>query len=239
MMQFLTPVFFERMLFKHKKIFFGISFFLLSVGLYFALYASPEDYQQGQTVRIMYVHVPSAWASLFFYGLMVVFSLIGLLLRIPFSFLIVQEIAPIGAVFAFITLVTGSLWGKPMWGAFWVWDARLTSMLLLFIIYLAILSLFKSFQNSEKGQKAAAFLTLVGGINLPIIKWSVSWWNTLHQPASVTRLGMPSIHYSMLIPLLIMSLAFLSLGISLFLLRLETQVLFYKMKARLLRYKHG
>lgn len=178
-------------------------------GLYFALFISPVDYQQGETVRIMYVHVPAAWMSLFVYSV-IFFSSISLLVwRNPLSDLISEASVKIGAAFTLITLITGSLWGKPMWGTWWVWDARLTSVLVLFFLYIGLMVLRNSYENSDRGQKATAILGIIGFINIPIIKFSVDWWNTLHQPASIVKMGGPSIHHSMLAPLFLMFFTFL------------------------------
>ncbi|MGO1119377.1 heme ABC transporter permease [Rhodovibrionaceae bacterium A322] len=180
----------------------------LVVGLYLALVASPVDYQQGGSVRIMYIHVPSAWMAMFVYAAMAIASATLLIWRHPLAGLIAKSSAPIGAAFTFLALLTGSLWGKPMWGTWWVWDARLTSVLILFFLYLGYIALVNAFDNPDRGQKAGAVLALVGAVNLPIIKFSVDWWNTLHQPASVVRMDGPAMHSSMLWPLLIMALAF-------------------------------
>ena len=180
----------------------------LGGGLYFALFDSPPDYQQGETVRIMYVHVPSAWMGLFCYVALAVFGASALIWRHPLADLMARATAPIGAVFTLICLVTGSLWGKPMWGDWWVWDARLTSMLILFFLYLGYMALVDAFDDPTRGNRAGAILAVVGVVNVPIIKWSVDWWNTQHQPASVIKMGGPSIHPSMLIPLLLMAAGF-------------------------------
>ena len=180
----------------------------IGAGLYFALLSSPPDYQQGETVRIMYIHVPSAWMGMFCYVAMATFSASALIWRHPLADLMAKATAPIGAVFTFICLVTGAWWGKPMWGDWWVWDARLTSMLILLFLYLGYIALVDAFDDPVRGQKAGAILAIVGVVNVPIIKWSVDWWNTQHQPASVMRMGGPSIHSSMLLPLLLMAVGF-------------------------------
>lgn len=177
---------------------------ILPIGLYLALFASPADYQQGEMVRLMYIHVPSAWMALFIYSFMAVMSAASLIWRSPLSDIIARSAAPIGTMFAAITLVTGALWGKPIWGTWWVWDARLTSMLILFFFYLGYLALLHAFDDDVKAARAAAYLSLVGFINVPIVKFSVDFWSTLHQPASILRVSGPSIHSSMLIPLLLM-----------------------------------
>ncbi len=198
---------------------------LAAVGLYGAFFFSPADYQQGETVRIMYIHVPAAWLSMFCYGVMTASALGTLVWRHPLADAAQKAAAPLGAVFTFVCLVTGSLWGKPMWGTWWVWDARLTSVLVLFIIYLGLIALWHTIEEPSKAGKAAAILTLVGVINLPIIKFSVDWWNTLHQPASVMRLGGPTIHPSMLWPLLVMALAFTTLFLTLHLMATRNEIL--------------
>ena len=202
----------------------------LMIGLIFALILSPNDYQQGLTVRIMYVHVPSAWLALLTFFIMTIYSILGLAFKIPFSFIINSAIAPIGATFTLICLVTGSLWGKPMWGTWWVWDARLTSVAILFILYLVIIFLKNSFSNISVGEKITAILIIVGSINLPIIKFSVDWWNTLHQQASISKLSSPSIDPSMLKPLIIMTLAFTLIGISIAILRIKAEIVNRKEK---------
>ena len=177
---------------------------LLAVGLYLGLLASPPDYQQGETVRIMYVHVPAAWLATFGYVALGLCGLFYIVWRHPLADIALRAMAPVGALFAFLTLVTGALWGKPMWGAWWVWDARLTSMLILFFFYIAMIALANAFDTPERGSRAAAILALVGLLNVPIVKFSVDWWNTLHQPASLVRSGGVSIDPVMLVPLLLM-----------------------------------
>ena len=197
---------------------------LLAVGLWMS-FAAPDDYQQGVTVKIMYIHVPAAWLSTFIYGVMAVASLGTLVWRHPLADAAQKAAAPIGAVFTFVCLVTGSLWGKPMWGTYWVWDARLTSVLALFILYLGLIALWRSIDDPGKAARAAAILTLVGTVNLPIIKFSVDWWNTLHQPASVLRMGGPTIAPELLWPLLVMALAFTMLFLCLHLMAIRNEIL--------------
>ena len=192
------------------------------------IYFSPLDYQQGLTVKIMYIHVPSAWLSLLTYGVMTFYSIVGLAFKIPFSFIINKAIAPIGAVFTLLCLISGSMWGKPMWGTWWVWDARLTSVAILFIIYLIIIFLNQIFDSREVREKTIAMFILIGSINLPIIKFSVDWWNTLHQPASVSKLSSPSIDISMLQPLLVMTLSFSLIGLIIAILRIKAEILIRK-----------
>ena len=206
---------------------FIISLILLIIGLTM-VYLSPLDYQQGLTVKIMYVHVPSAWLALLTYAIMTIYSIVGLAFKIPFGFIINKAIAPIGAVFTLLCLISGSLWGKPMWGTWWVWDARLTSVAILFIIYLVIIFLNQTFENREVKEKIIAIFILIGSINLPIIKFSVDWWNTLHQPASVSKLSSPSIDIKMLQPLLVMTLAFSLLGVIIAILRIKSEILIRK-----------
>ena len=195
----------------------------LASGLYFGLFVAPADYQQGETVRIMYVHVPSAWMAMFIYSSIAIASAMALIWKHPLADLIGKASAPVGAGFTVICLVTGSLWGKPMWGTWWVWDARLTSVLILFFLYLGYIALNNAFDDPVRGAKASAVLALVGAINLPIIKFSVDWWNTLHQPASVTRLDAPAIHSSMLWPLLLMALGFTLLYFLILILRVRSE----------------
>jgi heme exporter protein C len=197
----------------------------LAVGLYLGLAVAPADYQQGETVRIMFVHVPSAWLAMLFYLVMALGALGSILWRHPMADVSQKAAAPIGATFAFVCLVTGSLWGRPMWGTYWVWDARLTSMLILFLMYVGILALWRVMEDGARAARAVSILTLVGVVNIPIIKFSVDWWFTLHQGASVIRMGGPTIHSSILVPLLVMALAFSLLGLALHLLGMRTEVL--------------
>jgi heme exporter protein C len=196
----------------------------LGVGLGLALLQSPPDYQQGETVRIMFIHVPSAWMSMMGYSLLAALGASLLVWRHPLAALMARAAAPVGAVFAGVCLLTGSLWGRPMWGTYWVWDARLTSMLLLFFLYLGHIALTHAYDDPERGDRAAAILALVGVINLPVIEFSVDWWNTLHQPASVLKLGGPSIDPSILTPLLVMAFAMLLLFVVLVMLRTDTEI---------------
>ena len=205
-----------------------LSILSLFIGLIFALYLSPNDYQQGSSVRIMYIHVPSAWLALLTFFIMTVYSIIGLAFKMPFSFIIISAVAPIGSTFTLICLITGSLWGKPMWGTWWVWDARLTSVAILLILYLIIIFLRNSFSNISFGEKITAVLIIVGSVNLPIIKFSVDWWNTLHQPASISKLSSPSIDLSMLIPLIIMTVAFTLIGLLIAIIRIKAEIIVRK-----------
>ncbi len=177
-------------------------------GLWLGLFASPEDYQQGDTVRIMYVHVPAAWMALFCYSVMAFSSAAGFVFKHPLADVAARATAPIGAVFTALALITGSLWGKPMWGTYWAWDARLTSVLVLFFLYLGYIALWEAIEDKARAAKIAALVAIVGFVNVPIIKFSVDWWNSLHQPASVFRPDGPTIDRSMLTPLLLMGLAY-------------------------------
>jgi heme exporter protein C len=208
---------------------------LTAVGLYLALVASPPDYQQGESVRIMYVHVPAAWMALFCYANMAGAAAVGLIWRHPVAELAARATAPIGACFTLLALLTGSLWGKPMWGTWWVWDARLTSVLVLFFLYLGYMALNSAFDDPGRGARASAILALVGLVNLPVIKYSVDWWNTLHQPASVVRLDGPAIHPSMLAPLLVMAAAFTAYYLWVLLLRIRSEILAGKIRSLRLR----
>ena len=213
---------------------FYVSLISLFIGLIFSLLLSPNDYQQGSSVRIMYVHVPAAWLSLLTFFIMTVYSIIGLTFKMPFCFIVNSAVAPIGAVFTLICLITGSLWGKPMWGTWWVWDARLTSVAILFVIYLIIIFLNFSFQNRIIKEKIVAVFIIVGSINIPIIKFSVDWWNTLHQPASISKLSTPSIDPSMIRPLILMTISFTLLGLLIGLLRIKSEIYSRKSASKLL-----
>ena len=202
----------------------GITLLLLAAGLTMAMQA-PADYQQGETVKIMYVHVPAAWLSMFVYGTMTLAALGTLVWRHPLADAAQKAAAPLGAGFTFICLATGSLWGKPMWGTWWVWDARLTSVAVLFVIYLGLIALWNMIEDHGTAARAAAILTLVGVVNIPIIKFSVDWWNTLHQPASVFRLGGPTIAPALLWPLLLMGVAFTFLFLTLHLMAIRNEIL--------------
>jgi heme exporter protein C len=198
---------------------------LFTIGLYQTFFVAPDDYQQGATVKIMFIHVPSAWLGMFCWGLMSIAALGTLVWRHPLADVAAKAAAPIGAAFTFLCLVTGSLWGRPMWGTYWVWDARLTSVLVLLLMYLGLIALWRTIDDPTRAARAAAIVTLVGAINIPIIKFSVDWWNTLHQPASVLRLGGPTIDPSILMPLLWMTLAFTLLFVSLHLAAMRNEIL--------------
>ena len=200
----------------------GLTVLCIAAGLYYGLVISPADYQQGETVRIMYVHVPAAWMSLFIYTVLALASGSFLIWKHPLADIAAQAAAPIGAVFTAMALITGALWGQPMWGIWWVWDARLTSVLILFFLYLGYMALVNAFDEPERGARAGAILALVGVINLPIIKFSVDWWNTLHQPASLTRLDTPAIDPAMLVPLLLMAAGFKLYFLTVLVIRMRT-----------------
>ncbi|MBK1624706.1 heme ABC transporter permease [Afifella marina] len=202
----------------------------LGIGLYLSLVASPPDYQQGDSVRIMYVHVPASWLAMFCYLVMAGAALGTLVWRHPLADVSARAAAPIGAAFTFLALFTGSVWGKPMWGTWWVWDARLTSVLVLFIMYLGLLALWRAFDDPTRAAKVAAVLILVGFVNIPIIKFSVDWWNTLHQSASVIRLDGPSIAPSMLWPLVVMAVAYTLIFVALHLAAMRAEI--YRRRAR-------
>ena len=198
---------------------------LVAAGLYLGLVVAPPDYQQGDSYRIIFVHVPSAWMSLFVYVVMAASGAIVLIWRMKLADVVAAASAPIGATFTFLALVTGSLWGKPMWGAYWVWDARLTSELILLFLYLGYMALRAAFEDPRTASRASAILALVGVVNIPIIHYSVVWWNTLHQGTTVVKMSGPSIHWTMLVPLLLMAVAFKVFYVMVLLMRARTQVL--------------
>jgi heme exporter protein C len=208
----------------------GASVVLFAIGLYLALITSPPDYQQGDTVRIMYVHVPAAWMALGAYTTMALASAVALIWRHRLGDLIAQSAAPIGACFTVIALATGMLWGQPMWGTYWVWDARLTSVLVLLFLYLGYIALVNAFDDPERGARAGAILALVGWINVPIIKFSVDWWNTLHQPASISRFAKPALDPSIMTPLLVMAAAYMMLFTTLLLLRTRAAIIEHRLR---------
>jgi heme exporter protein C len=208
--------------------------FAFAVGIGQALFVAPDDYQQGATVKIMFIHVPSAWLGMFCWGLMSVAALGTLVWRHPLADVAAKTAAPIGAAFTFLCLFTGSMWGRPMWGTYWQWDARLTSVLVMFIMYLGLIALWRSVEEPTRAGRAAAILTLVGAINLPIIKFSVDWWNTLHQPASVFRVGGPTIHPSILAPLSAMAIAFTLLFVTLHIAAMRNEILRRRVRSMLL-----
>lgn len=209
----------------------GVSLIFMCIGLLLGLILSPADYQQGESVRIMYVHVPASWGALCVYTVMAILSGIGFVTRAPLFHLMTKSIAPVGMAFAFVSLGTGAIWGKPTWGTWWVWDARLTSMLLLFILYLGYWMLVSMLEEEERSLSAGAVIALVGWVNVPIIKWSVDWWYTLHQPASVLRFAKPAIHWTMLMPLLCMAMAFALYGLMIAIIRFRTELTKRKVRA--------
>ena len=229
-MLILTPYYFNKL----SKVIIPIltisTFVMMVIGLYLALIVSPVDYQQGAFVRIMYVHVPASWMALGIYIFMAACSFSYLVWKTTISYLLAVASSYIGANFTLISLVTGSLWGKPIWGTWWVWDARLTSMLILFLLYLSYIIIVNSADNIRKTQNPASIIALIGLINIPIVKFSVNIWYSLHQPASVLRLGSPTIHPSMLKPLIIMFISFVLYF--LLILTMCTSVLIYKIKHR-------
>jgi len=209
----------------------AVTLILLGVGLYLSLFVAPPDYQQGETVKIMFIHVPSAWLAMFGYMLIAAAALGTLIWRHPLADVAAKTAAPIGATFTFIALVTGSLWGKPMWGTYWVWDARLTSVLILFLLYLGLIALWQSIEEPGRAGRAAAILALVGAVNVPIIHYSVVWWNTLHQPASVFRIDGPTIDPALLTPLFVMAIAFTLLFVLLHLIAMRAEILRRRVRA--------
>ena len=208
----------------------GATLVLFAVGLYGALVSAPADYQQGETLRIMFVHVPAAWMAMFIYSVMALASAIAIIFRHPLADVAAKAAAPLGAVFCFLALATGSLWGKPMWGAWWVWDARLTSMFVLMLLYIGYIALWQSIEEPARAAMIARIVALVGFINIPIIKFSVDWWNSLHQPASVFRMGGPTIDRSMLWPLLVMGLAYTFLFLALHLVSIRSEITARKLR---------
>jgi len=217
----------------------GLTVALLAVGLYMSFFTAPTDYQQGEAYRIMFVHVPAAWMGMFVYAALALSSAVALIWRHPLADVAARASAPIGAAFTFLSLATGSLWGKPMWGTWWVWDARLTSMLILLFLYIGYMALQDAFDDRARGAKAAAILALVGVVNLPIIKFSVDWWNTLHQTASVLRKGGPSMPPEMLVPLLVMALAFKVYYVWVLLVRIRQDLTANKVRILRLKQVHG
>ncbi|MDQ0349884.1 heme ABC transporter permease [Ancylobacter vacuolatus] len=209
----------------------GLALATLALGFFLA-FRAPEDYQQGETVRIMYIHVPFAWLAMFGYSMLAASALGILVWRHPLADVAHKAMAPIGAVFAFLCLFTGSLWGRPMWGTYWVWDARLTSMLVLLLLYLGLLALRSAIEDPNQAGRAAAVLSLVGFVNVPIVKFSVDWWNTLHQPASVFRMDGPTIHSSLLWPLMICAIGFTLLMLALHMAAMRNEI--YRRRLRVL-----
>ena len=207
----------------------------LTFGFYYVFFVSPNDYQQGIMVKIMYIHVPSAWLSMGIYTLIAVTNLLFLIRKIPTASIIAKASAPLGLIFTLIVLISGIFWGRPMWGVWWVWDARLTSMLVLLFIYLGLILIYRMENGENKYSKIAAVYSILGLINIPIIKFSVDWWNTLHQPASIIRFDGPSINQEMLIPLVIMLLGFLFMSIFVILKNIKTNLILKKYQSELIK----
>ena len=202
---------------------------IVLVGLVYALFISPPDYIQGDSVRIMYVHVPSSFIALGCFGFIGIASILNLIFRIKFVSLMAKSLAPVGCIFSLISIVTGSLWGKPTWGIWWVWDARLTSMAILLLFYLTYIFTWKFVNNYEKANKISSVIGIIGLFNLPVIKYSVDWWSTLHQPSSISLTSAPSIHYTMLIPLIIMFLGMVIYSLIIFLMKYKTELMRLKL----------
>jgi len=202
---------------------------VILVGLIYALFISPPDYIQGDSVRIMYVHVPSSFIALGCFGFIGIASILNLIFKIKFMPLMAKSLAPVGCIFSLVSIVTGSLWGKPTWGFWWVWDARLTSMGILLLFYIAYICTWQFVNNFEKANKTSSVIGIIGLFNLPVIKFSVDWWNTLHQPSSITLTSAPTIHYTMLIPLIIMLLGMIIYSLIIFLMRYKTEVMKFKL----------
>jgi heme exporter protein C len=206
--------------------------FLLIIGLAYSLILSPPDYIQGDSVRIMYIHVPSSFLALGCFGLIGAVSIFNLLFKIKFIPLIGKSLGIIGCTFSLISILTGSFWGKPTWGTWWVWDARLTSMFILFLFYVAYIFTWKFINEFDKANKISSIIAIIGLLNLPVIKYSVSWWNTLHQPSSITLTSSPSIHYTMMIPLIIMFLALVVYSVIIFLMRYKKEIIKFKLSKK-------
>ena len=209
----------------------GATAILFGIGLYLGLFVSPPDYQQGDSVRIMYVHVPAATLASGVYAFMAIASAVALIWRHPLADIAAKSAAPIGAAFTVIALITGALWGQPTWGTWWVWDARLTSVLIMLFLYLGYMGLWEAFDDDRRAAKAAAILALVGAINLTIIKFSVDWWNTLHQPASIIRIGGPTIHPDILAPLAVMWGGFACFFAVVLILRMQREIVARRIQA--------
>ena len=230
MLKFLSPSNVYSFIQSLIKFINSIFFLILLVGLTFALILSPPDFIQGDSVRIMYVHVPSAWIGLLCFSVITLLSILNFIFKIKNFYLINKSIAPIGLLFTSLAIITGSLWGQPTWGTWWAWDARLTSMLVLMFFYILYILCFKFIKTDEATVKWSSIVAIIGSINLPIIKYSVDWWNTLHQPASIKLTGSSSIHSSMLMPLLVMLLVFLLYAALIFLMKYKTEIIRIKKK---------
>ena len=221
----------NKILSLNKNIFTVLIIIMISViivGLINALITSPPDAVQGNSVRIMYVHVPSSFIAIGCFGFIGIASIATLIFKVKILPLMAKSIAPVGSVFCLISIVTGSLWGKPTWGIFWVWDARLTSMLILLVFYLAYIAVWKFIENYEKANKTASIVAIIGSLNLPVIKYSVDWWNTLHQPSSITLTSAPTIHYTLLVPLIIMLVGMILYSLVIFLMKYKTEIIKFK-----------
>lgn len=231
MQRFANPARFTRLADRVLPWTLSLTLIGFGYGLYLALVASPPDFQQGETVRIMYVHVPSSYLAMMAYGLIASASAVSIIWKHPLADVVARAAALPGLIFTVLSLATGSIWGKPMWGTWWVWDARLTSVLLMFFVYLAYILVWRTFEDPAKASRTAAILALVGAVNLPIIKFSVDWWNTLHQPASVFRADGPTIDPSLLTPLFVMAAAFAALFMLLHLLAMRAEILRRRVRA--------
>ena len=222
----------SKILSLDNKLINGLLFlmiFIVLVGLVYALFISPPDYIQGDAVRIMYVHVPSSFIALGCFGFIGIASILNLFFRIKFVSLMAKSLAPVGCIFSLVSIVTGSLWGKPTWGIWWVWDARLTSMVILFLFYLAYIFTWQFVNDFERANKITSIIGIIGLFNLPVIKYSVDWWNTLHQSSSITLTSAPTIHYTMLVPLIIMFLGMVIYSLIIFLMRYKTELMKLKL----------
>ena len=209
---------------------------ILVIGIIYSLILSPPDFIQGDSVRIMYVHVPSSFIALGCFALMGIASIFNLVFKIKFMPLLAKSLAPIGCLFSLISIVTGSFWGKPTWGTWWVWDARLTSMVILFLFYVAYILSWKFIVKFERANKISSIIAIIGLFNLPVIKYSVDWWNTLHQPSSITLTSAPTIHYTMLIPLVIMFFGMIIYSIIIFLMKYKTEIIKLKLKKKKIKF---
>ena len=230
MQQFANPTRFLQLANKALPTIWAVTIILFAIGLYGALVSAPPDYQQGETVRIMFVHVPAAWLAMLVYTVMALASAMAIIFRHPLADVAAKSAAPIGAVFCFLALATGSLWGKPMWGAWWVWDARLTSMFVLFLLYVGYIAIWQAIEEPTRAAMIARIVALVGFINIPIIKFSVDWWNTLHQPASVLRMDGSTIDWSIRWPLLVLGLAYTFLFLALHLMSMRSEIAARKLR---------
>ena len=222
----------SKILSLDNKLINGLLFLMISivlVGLVYALFISPPDYIQGDAVRIMYVHVPSSFIALGCFGFIGMASILNLIFRIKFVSLMAKSLAPVGCIFSLVSIVTGSLWGKPTWGIWWVWDARLTSMVILFLFYLAYIFTWQFVNDFERANKITSIIGIIGLFNLPVIKYSVDWWNTLHQSSSITLTSAPTIHYTMLVPLIIMFLGMVIYSLIIFLMKYKTELMKLKL----------